>query len=111
VPTWNYSVVDCVGQAEPITEPDAMRALLSQLTAKFEAHRAEPWSLSDAPESYIAAMLKGITAFKLPITAITGKWKLSQNRPAEDIAGVIAGLRGEETPEAHAVAEAMAKRP
>ena len=111
VPTWNYSVVDCVGQAEPITEPEAMRALLSQLTAKFEAHRAEPWSLSDAPESYIAAMLKGITAFKLPITAITGKRKLSQNRPAEDITGVIAGLRGEETPEARAVADAMTRLP
>ncbi|KJV10431.1 hypothetical protein VZ95_04860 [Elstera litoralis] len=109
VPTWNYSAVDVVGQAEPITEPDAMRALLSQLTAKFEAHRAEPWSLTDAPEAYIAAMLKGITAFKLPIAAIVGKIKLSQNRPPEDIAGVIAGLRGEGMPQAEAVADAMAK--
>ncbi len=108
VPTWNYSAVDCVGEAEPITEPNAMRALLSELTAKFETGRAEPWSLQDAPETYIAAMLKGITTFKLPITAITGKRKLSQNRPAEDIDGVITGLRAEGDPKAEAVAEAMA---
>lgn len=107
VPTWNYSVVDCVGQAEAVTEPEAMRALLAQLTAKFETGRAEPWSMADAPETYIAAMLKGITAFKLPITTITGKRKLSQNRPAEDIDGVIEGLRSENDPKALAVAEAM----
>lgn len=107
VPTWNYSVVDCVGQAEAVTEPEAMRALLAQLTAKFETGRAKPWSMDDSPETYIAAMLKGITAFKLPITTITGKRKLSQNRPAEDIDGVIEGLRGENDPKALAVAEAM----
>ncbi len=108
VPTWNYSVVDCVGQADAITEPEAMRALLAQLTAKFETGRAEPWSMADAPETYITAMLKGITAFKLPITVITGKRKLSQNRPAEDIGGVIKGLRAEGDPKAEAVAKEMA---
>jgi transcriptional regulator len=111
VPTWNYSTVDCVGQAEPITEPDAMRALLAQLTAKFETGRAEPWSMADAPEPYIAAMLKGITAFKLPITTITGKRKLSQNRSGEDIDGVIDGLRAEADPKALAVAKDMAQIP
>lgn len=107
VPTWNYAIVDVVGQAEPITKPEAMRALLSQLTAKFEAHRAEPWSLADAPESYTAAMLKAITAFKLPISEMIGKFKLSQNRPADDIAGVVSGLKAEGLPGADAVAEAM----
>lgn len=111
VPTWNYSAVDCVGQAEPMTEPEAVRALLARLTAKFETGRAEPWSMGDAPESYIAALLKGITAFKLPITAVIGKRKLSQNRSATDIAGVINGLRADADPKAHAVAEAMAQTP
>ncbi|MCK6443170.1 FMN-binding negative transcriptional regulator [Elstera cyanobacteriorum] len=95
VPTWNYQLVDVTGTAEAITDPAAMRALLVRLTDKFESHRAERWQVSDAPENYIAAMLKGITAFKLPIATLAGKWKLSQNRPAEDRLGVIAGLRAD----------------
>jgi transcriptional regulator len=31
--------------------------------------------------------------FEIPISRLEGKWKVSQNRPAEDRAGVISGLR------------------
>ena len=40
-------------------------------------------------------MLKGIIGFALTITRLEGKWKMSQNRPAEDRAGVVAGLQEE----------------
>ena len=40
-------------------------------------------------------MLKGIVGFALPLTRLEGKWKMSQNRPAEDRAGVVAGLTAE----------------
>jgi transcriptional regulator len=37
-------------------------------------------------------MLRAIVGFELPISRLEGKRKLSQNRSAEDIAGVQAGL-------------------
>ena len=40
-------------------------------------------------------MLKGIVGFSLPITRLEGKWKMSQNRPAQDRAGVVDGLAAE----------------
>lgn len=38
-------------------------------------------------------MLKAIVGIEIPISAIEGKWKTSQNRPAEDKLATIAGLR------------------
>ncbi len=48
--------------------------------------------MTDAPEDFIDGMLKGIVGFALPIARLEGKWKMSQNRPAQDRAGVIDGL-------------------
>jgi len=39
--------------------------------------------------------MKGIVGLEIPIARIEGKWKVSQNRPAVDQAGVVAGLRGD----------------
>ena len=38
-------------------------------------------------------MLRGIVGISLPIVRLEGKVKMSQNRPAADIAGVVEGLR------------------
>jgi transcriptional regulator len=62
----------------------------------------------DAPAAYIQTMLKGIVGFELPIVRLEGKWKMSQNRTAEDRAGTIEGLRREGGPGEAAVAEIMA---
>jgi transcriptional regulator len=59
-----------------------------------EGSRPAPWQVSDAPEPFVAAQLKGIVGIEIPIARIEGKWKVSQNRPAIDQAGVVAGLRG-----------------
>ena len=107
VPTWNYVAVHAHGRLEIFDDPGRLRALLARLTDRHEAGRAEPWSITDAPDDYVAAQLKAIVGFSLVISRIEGKWKLSQNRAAEDRAGVIDGLRREgET----AVAEAMLGR-
>jgi transcriptional regulator len=37
-------------------------------------------------------MLRGIVGFALPLSRLEGKGKMSQNRPAEDRAGVVEGL-------------------
>ena len=60
----------------------------------MEAARPEPWAVADAPERFVASQLRGIVGIELPITAIAGKWKLSQNRPAADRRGVAEGFAG-----------------
>lgn len=92
VPTWNYQAVHAYGQAEVFTDPEPLRQLVSDLTRRHEAARPAPWSVDDAPQDYIASMLRAIVGFALPVRRLEGKRKLSQNRTAEDQAGVRAGL-------------------
>jgi len=37
-------------------------------------------------------MLRGIVGFRIVITRLEGKWKMSQNREAQDRMGVVQGL-------------------
>jgi transcriptional regulator len=53
--------------------------------------------------------VKGIVGLEIPISRIEGKWKVSQNRPAVDQAGVVAGLSGQGD-EADAIARQVAER-
>jgi transcriptional regulator len=99
VPTWNYVAVHAYGSAEVFTDADRLRSLVSALTDRHEAGRAQPWKVADAPADYIDGMLKAIVGFALPIQRLEGKRKLSQNRNAVDIAGVRAGLAA--SPDAH----------
>jgi transcriptional regulator len=95
VPTWNYVAIHAYGQVEFFDATDRLRAIVTGLTEREETGRAEPWAVSDAPASYVEGMLKGIVGFALPIARLEGKWKMSQNRPAADRAGVVAGLEAE----------------
>ena len=92
VPTWDYEVVHARGNIHWIQDPAMLRALVSALTDQHEAGRSNAWSLNDAPEDYVAGMLKAIVGFEVQITGLTGKMKLSQNRSEADRAGVVSGL-------------------
>ena len=92
VPTWNYVTVHAWGTVEVVDEPMRLRDLVARLTDRHEAASASPWQVDDAPPSFIAGQLKGITGVVITITRISGKWKLSQNRATEDKNGVISGL-------------------
>jgi transcriptional regulator len=92
VPTWNYQAVHAYGRADVFTDAGRLLNLVSALTDKHEGSRAQPWAVADAPAEYIDKMLSAIVGFALPISSLEGKRKFSQNRSAEDIAGVRAGL-------------------
>ncbi len=92
VPTWNYVTIHAEGRLRFFDDPASLLALVKRLTARHEAGRAAPWAVEDAPADFIAAQLKGIVGFTLALTRLEGKWKMSQNRPPADRAGVIAGL-------------------
>ena len=93
VPTWNYAVVHVHGRLRVIDEVVWLRALLERLTDRHEADQPQPWKMTDAPEDHIEKSLHAIVGLEVTIDRIEGKFKLSQNHPACNRAGVIAGLR------------------
>jgi transcriptional regulator len=93
VPTWNYVAVHAYGSATVIEDPVKLRAHLAALTGRHESGSAQPWSIDDAPADFIDVMCRGIVGFEVRLDRIEGKWKMSQNRPPEDRAGVVDGLR------------------
>jgi transcriptional regulator len=92
VPTWNYVVVHARGPIRFTEDREWLRALVTRLTDTHESTRDEPWRVTDAPADYIEAMLRAIVGFEIEVTALTGKWKMSQNRSPADRAGIAAGL-------------------
>ena len=110
VPTWNYVAVHAHGTLRFVREPAALRRHLEQLTAQHESSRPRPWSLDDAPDGYIDRQLGAIVGVEIEITRLDGKWKMSQNRSAEDVEGVIEGLGASEDPRQREVAELVRAR-
>jgi transcriptional regulator len=92
VPTWNYVAVHAEGTAFSEDDPAAKHRIVSLLTDTQEAPRADPWAVTDAPEPFVAAQLRGIVGIRIAVAALTGSWKLSANRSDADRAGVIDGL-------------------
>lgn len=93
VPTWNYVVVQAWGQPQVQDSAGWLLAQINDLTRQQEQSRDAPWAVDDAPASFIAGQIKGITGVEIPIDRIEGKWKVSQNQPVANRAGVTAGLR------------------
>ena len=93
VPTWNYAVVHARGRLRVIEDAHWLRGLLERLTDHHEADEAMPWRLSDAPEDYVETLLRGVVGIEIAVDGLQGKFKLSQNHPARNRAGVVAGLR------------------
>ncbi|MGH7161191.1 MAG: FMN-binding negative transcriptional regulator, partial [Acetobacteraceae bacterium] len=85
------------------------REVVTRLTRRHERQFARPWEVSDAPADFIDAQLKGIVGFRIEITRLEGKWKMSQNRPLADREGVIEGLRQQDGAVKSAVADAVAE--
>jgi transcriptional regulator len=103
VPTWNYVVVHAYGHLKVIEDAAWLMDHLKSLTSIHEAASPIPWKVSDAPADYVESMVKGIVGLELPIERIEGKWKVSQNRPERDRAGVAKGLERLNTPESLAM--------
>jgi len=106
VPTWNYVAVHAYGRLELIEDRDAVETLLTRMVAIYEAGQPRPWRL-DEPAEFVERMLRQIVAFRIPIARLEGKWKLNQNRPAEQRQRVIDVLSQREDENAQAIAQLM----
>ncbi len=94
VPTWNYATAHAWGPLVIHDDAEWLRTLVTRLTVTQESGKAVPWKVSDAPEAFIDKQLLAIVGIEIPIRRVEGKWKVSQNRPAPDREGVLAGLHG-----------------
>jgi len=107
VPTWNYEVVHVYGRLVAQDDSLAAREVVETLTRQHEERRPAPWAVGDAPQDYVATLLKAIVAIEIDITGIAAKRKLSQNLREEDREGVIAGLSDEDDEGAREMARRM----
>jgi transcriptional regulator len=108
VPTWNYAVVHAYGIPRLVEDAASLRVILRELVAVFENHRTEPFG-AELTDEYLDKLSPAIVGFKITVTRLEGKFKLSQNRSAADKAGVIAALQNSPDQIDHEVASMMGR--
>jgi transcriptional regulator len=107
VPTWNYAVMHVHGRLRVTEDRTWLRQLLERLTDRHEASQPKPWHVADAPADHIEKSLGAIAGLEITIDRIEGKFKLSQNHPAANRAGVVDGLRQRDARGDDALADLM----
>ena len=95
VPTWNYLIAHAYGRLVIHGDAAWLEANVRRLVALHEGSREKPWAVDDAPAAYIQGQLRAIVGVELLIDRLEAKSKLSQNRSAADVEGVIAGLEAD----------------
>lgn len=108
VPTWNYAVVHCQGSTRLIDDADGILECLRTLTNLAEAKSPDPWQFwipndLTRPNDLTAAII----GFEITVTDIKAKFKLSQNRNADDISGVVRGLAARSDDNSRSIRELM----
>lgn len=110
VPTWNYAIVHAYGRPEVVNDKEWLKRHVTELSDQQERGEAHPWKVSDAPESYIDVMLRGIVGFRFSIARLEGKSKMSQNREPQDRLAVIDGLKARATGDDLEIAKTVAAK-
>jgi transcriptional regulator len=91
VPTWNYAVAHLSGPLEIHEEPEFLAAVVADLSERHETAVGSDWRY-EADNAAHSAQLKGIVGFRLAVTAVELKLKLSQNHPEANVRGAAAEL-------------------
>lgn len=77
VPTWNYAAVHAYGRCETLdaTEYESLlRTMINEFEPAYEAH------FDALSEKYRSGLMGGIVCFKVAVTGLEGKFKLSQDK-------------------------------
>lgn len=105
VPTWNYVAVHAYGKARILESVEEKAELLKHTIETFEAAYFKQWE--SLAEEYRSRMMNGITAFKIEVTDLQAKKKLSQNRTDKEIENIIHSLGKSDDANAREIAEYM----
>lgn len=109
VPTWNYVAVHAYGTFRMIHDQDTLAGVLRDIVARYESSLPRPWSF-DSSSAFADKMMKAIVGFRVELSRVEGKWKLNQNRPAEQRAKVAAVLQTFTDRDSQAIAEMITQR-
>ena len=106
VPTWNLATVHVHGTIACLPAAADAERVVARLVERFEGDGPEAWRFAMSGKAR-EAMIGNIQAFRLSISRVTGKFKLSQNRPPADRRRVMAALAKSEHPDGRATAAWM----
>lgn len=90
VPTWNYLSIHAYGKADLIVDDLEIKYLLQKSIENYELSFSGKWN--EFAEEYKDRMIKGIVGFKMSVTDLEAKKKLSQNRTETEKAKIITSL-------------------
>ena len=82
LPTWNYIIVHITGTLQLIDNPEAAKETMVEMTAFLE--QPEHNFKLDLDDARMDRLINYIQAFEIEITHWEGKFKLSQDKNAED---------------------------
>lgn len=108
VPTWNYVSVHAYGEIE-ITEDYEMKKKHMSELVKFYERKDSSYKTENLDKKYFDGLLNGTVAFKIRITKLEGKKKLSQNHPEDRQRLVIKELEKSGSDDAKVISELMRK--
>jgi transcriptional regulator len=107
VPTWNYLAVHMYGRAHIVEDVAGVNSIMERTMVKYEPAYHQQWEqLSDA---FKKKMLKGIVSFRIDVTEVQAKAKMSQNKSDEEIGRIISDLKDSTIPGEALLAEYMQK--
>ena len=110
VPTWNYTVVHAHGIPISHTDPEWLLAHVNALTNIHESSEPLPWKVSDAPEKFINNLTRAIVGIEIPITQLTGKWKLGQHKAMPEKLGIVTGMMSRDDPDSQSLGKQLQDR-
>jgi transcriptional regulator len=90
VPTWNYLAVHVYGKVQLHTNDETVECL-KKLVDKYEAKSENPVRVEELSKKTML-QARGIVSFKIIITSIKAKKKLSQNRDDKNYNNIISKL-------------------
>lgn len=109
VPTWNYLAVHAYGKIRVLNYEETVHSL-KKLVDRYEAGSENPVRVEDLSEKTMREA-RGVTGFRIDITSIEAKKKLSQNRDAKNYQNIISELEKRGDSQSSAIAAEMKKCP
>lgn len=93
VPTWNFVTVHVRGVPEILSDTENL-AVLERLVDHFEDPLPEPHRLRISAENaaYAERIVHGTVGFRMHVTRVEAKEKMSQDKPAEVVDRITAAL-------------------
>jgi transcriptional regulator len=110
VPTWNYAVVHVRGKSRTVSA-DRLLDILDRSVAMFETGPS-PWKFSEnteISEGFKSELMGAIVGFEIEMDQVDAKFKLGQNRTADDFEGALEGLAQQTDDMSQGVLELMRK--